>query len=157
MLQLPSGAVWTTLMTEQEKKLSELEGNHSQAWKAYMAEVKAYEARSCTDSDGHKRPLVKWYICTLSTSDVFLVFLFVCTGSACTLHVSSCPSCVLISSCLSLHSSVSTLNKKLGYIRYCVHPPQHVLPFWWKVWSDYCTRYSAANQSHSSVAWTILV
>ena len=31
----------------------------SQAWKAYMAEVRAYEEKTCTDGDGHKRPLVK--------------------------------------------------------------------------------------------------
>ena len=29
------------------------------AWKSYMAEVKAYEAMKCGDSEEHKRPLVK--------------------------------------------------------------------------------------------------
>ena len=44
----------------QEQKQAE-EGSEykSAAWKAYMEEVKAIQARSCTDQEGHKRPLVK--------------------------------------------------------------------------------------------------
>ena len=45
--------------SEQEQRLAEEGDCQSAAWKAYMQEVKAIQARSCTDQDGHKRPLVK--------------------------------------------------------------------------------------------------
>ncbi|CAI8026217.1 hypothetical protein GBAR_LOCUS15088 [Geodia barretti] len=46
---------------EQEQQLAQEQDDKdkSSAWKAYMAQVKAYEARNCTDSEGHRRPLVK--------------------------------------------------------------------------------------------------
>jgi len=44
---------------QQEQQNAEEEDVKSSAWKAYLAEVKAYEERTCTDQDGHKRPLVK--------------------------------------------------------------------------------------------------
>ena len=50
------------LYTEQEQQqqlAQQDDADKSSAWKAYMAQVKAYEARSCTDEDGHRRPLVK--------------------------------------------------------------------------------------------------
>eukprot|EP00731_Ephydatia_muelleri_P018190 Em0011g230a len=43
---------------EQEQAIDGTDAK-SQAWKAYMAEVKAYQERTCSDHDGHKRPLVK--------------------------------------------------------------------------------------------------
>ena len=46
-------------MLWQEQQSAEHEGQKSSAWKSYMAEVKAYEAMKCGDSDEHKRPLVK--------------------------------------------------------------------------------------------------
>ena len=45
---------------EQQQQQAQLEDkDKSSAWKTYMAQVKAYEARSCSDDDGHRRPLVK--------------------------------------------------------------------------------------------------
>jgi len=44
---------------KQEQQDADEAAGKSSAWKAYMAEVKAYEERTCTDQDGHKRPLVK--------------------------------------------------------------------------------------------------
>ena len=43
----------------QELKQAEEGEYKSAAWKAYMQEVEAIQARSCTDQEGHKRPLVK--------------------------------------------------------------------------------------------------
>ena len=42
-----------------QKQAEEGSEYKSAAWKAYMEEVKAIQARSCTDQEGHKRPLVK--------------------------------------------------------------------------------------------------
>ena len=44
---------------QQEQQNADEEATKNSAWKAYLAEVKAYEERTCTDQDGHKRPLVK--------------------------------------------------------------------------------------------------
>ena len=44
---------------EQQQIAQQGDEGKSTAWKAYMAQVKAYEDRSCTDEDGHRRPLVK--------------------------------------------------------------------------------------------------
>ena len=46
-------------MSQQEQQLAEEQEGKGSAWKAYLAEVKAYEKRSCQDSDDYKRPLVK--------------------------------------------------------------------------------------------------
>ncbi len=43
----------------QEQQTAEDQDNKSSAWKSYMAEVKSYEAKNCSDTDDFKRPLVK--------------------------------------------------------------------------------------------------
>lgn len=43
----------------QEQESAKQEASKSSAWKAYMAEVKSYEAKNCSDTEGFKRPLVK--------------------------------------------------------------------------------------------------
>lgn len=48
-------------VSQQEQQLAQEQDDKdkSSAWKAYMAQVKAYEAQNCTDNEGHRRPLVK--------------------------------------------------------------------------------------------------
>jgi len=49
---------WNLQQEQQLAQQKDMDGKSS-AWKAYMAQVKAYEARNCTEQDGYKRPLVK--------------------------------------------------------------------------------------------------
>ena len=55
-LSLP--LAWNLQQEQQLAQQKDMDGKSS-AWKAYMAQVKAYEARNCTEQDGYKRPLVK--------------------------------------------------------------------------------------------------